>query len=196
MILQQELEHRTKNNFTLAASLLELQKRREKNPDVAEGLDQAIARIHSFASAYANLAQSHGEGASVAMDRYLVEVVDRVTRGAFHDNVAVEVEAAPSVMPREVAVAIGLFTNEALTNCAKYAFPDGREGRIAVRFSHDGSAWSLNIHDDGVGEGATQAGSTGIGTRLLEAFARQAEADYEVDVTSRGRVVRLASAPA
>ncbi|MFB0612733.1 sensor histidine kinase [Aurantiacibacter poecillastricola] len=193
--LQAELEHRTKNNFALAASLLEMQKRREQMPEVAAALEQAIARIHSFASAYSNLALRQGEGAMVAMQDYLVDVVDRVTRGAFLDNVKVEIETGnePVIMPRETAVAIGLFTNEALTNCAKYAFPDGRDGVVKVRFDARQGQWSLAIEDDGVGDAGQVETSTGIGERLFAAFAQQAQADYRVEAKSTGRALHLAS---
>ena len=194
-MLQQELEHRTKNNFALAASLLEMQKRREEHPRVIAALEQAIARIHSFSSAYSNLALTQGEGAMVAMQDYLVDVVDRVTRGAFLDNVKVEVDFGSSnvTMPREVAVAIGLFTNEALTNCAKHAFPDGREGKVKVRFAGERDDWSLEINDDGIGTASDSENSTGIGERLFAAFAQQAGAKYHVDTTSGGRSLRLES---
>ena len=194
-LLQQELEHRTKNNFALAASLLEMQKRREQMPEVAAALEQAIARIHSFSSAYSNLALKQGEGSMVAMQDYLVDVVDRVTRGAFLDNVRVEVDTggANAIMPREVAVAIGLFTNEALTNCAKYAFPEGREGKVSVRFNGNSNEWSLAIEDDGVGTSASADGSSGIGERLFAAFAQQARAEYRVDARPGGRALHLAS---
>ncbi|MGB3794847.1 MAG: histidine kinase dimerization/phosphoacceptor domain -containing protein [Alteraurantiacibacter sp.] len=194
-MLQQELEHRTKNNFALAASLLEMQKRREQLPEVINALQQAIARIYSFSSAYSNLALQQGEGAMVAMEDYLVDVVDRVTQGAFLDNVQVEVniDSERHSMPREVAVAIGLFTNEALTNCAKYAFPDGRDGRVNVRFKGTGDEWSLAIEDNGIGTAGVSKDSTGIGERLFAAFAQQAGAQYHVDATPNGRSLRLAS---
>lgn len=194
-MLQQELEHRTKNNFALAASLLEMQKRRETLPEVTAALEQAIARIHSFSSAYANLAITQGEGAMVAMQDYLVDVVDRVTRGAFLDNVQVELEMGPNdvIMPREVAVAIGLFTNEALTNCAKYAFPDGRNGKVSIKFDSRDDNWLLAIEDDGIGTCEGGATSSGIGERLFAAFAQQAQAEYHVDARPGGRALRLSS---
>ncbi|QZH75801.1 MAG: DUF4118 domain-containing protein [Erythrobacter sp.] len=193
-LLQQELEHRTRNNFALAASLLETQKRREKSPEVAGALDLAITRIHSFASAYANLAHSQGEGAVISMRDYLVEVVDRVARGAFRENVTVDVEIGGNTrtMPREVAVAIGLFTNEALTNCAKYAFPDGRDGKVKVRFDGDQHEWTLAIADDGVGT-ADAVPSSGLGERLMVAFAQQARAAYRVEAGVTGRSLVLSS---
>ncbi len=194
-MLQQELEHRTKNNFALAASLLEMQKRREELPTVVTALEQAIARIHSFSSAYSNLALKQGEGAVVAMQDYLADVVDRVTQGAFLDNVKVETDYGSEnvTMPREVAVAIGLFTNEALTNCAKYAFPDGREGTVRVRFTGANDNWTLSIDDDGVGTMVHTANTSGIGERLFAAFASQARAQYEVHATEEGRSLRLAA---
>ncbi len=195
VMLQQELEHRTKNNFALAASLLEMQKRREQMPEVAAALEQAIARIHSFSSAYANLAMTQGEGAMVTMQDYLVDVVDRVTRGAFLENVKVEVDIGQErvTMPRETAVAIGLFTNEALTNCAKYAFPDGRDGQVSVRFDGNHADWRLEIQDNGVGTSGSDESSSGIGERLLAAFAQQAQAEYQIDARPGGRSLRLAS---
>ena len=194
ILLQQELEHRTKNNFALVASLLEHQKQREVHQSVDQAIDQAITRIHSFARAYANLAESQGEGSAVAMQPYLEDVVEKVAIGMFSDNVTVSLEATPHVLPRQVAVAIGLFTNEALTNCAKYAFPDGRDGRVAVRFDAGEDGWALEIHDDGMGQlAAGQSGSSGIGTRLLNAFANQAEARYEMETGDAGVRVRLSN---
>ncbi|RPF71055.1 sensor histidine kinase [Aurantiacibacter spongiae] len=199
IVLMQELEHRTKNNFALAASLLEMQKRRAGSQEVENALDTAIARIHSFAGAYANLAQTQGEGARVAMRDYLEDVVDRVGAGAFHDGITVNVEAANIYMPREIAVAIGLFTNEALTNCAKYAFPDDRKGRVEVAFRGRADDWTLEISDDGVGiAGAPDAlrgkDGGGVGTRLMDAFARQACATSDISLTDGGCRLVLASA--
>ncbi|AKH43928.1 two-component sensor histidine kinase [Altererythrobacter atlanticus] len=195
-ILLQELEHRTKNNFSLAASLLELQKRREDHPQVQDALDQALNRIHSFAHAYANLAESQGEGAIVAMQPYLTELVTKVTRGAFGENINVTLNVDECELPREVAVAIGLFTNEALTNCAKYAFPDEREGWVNVSLAVEQDGWCLRVEDDGIGQSdSSSAGaSSGVGTRLLDAFARQARAEYDLVVGPRGRHVSMAGA--
>lgn len=192
-LLMAELEHRTKNNFALVASLLQLQKRRNPNPAVGEALDLAIGRVHTFARAYANLADSQGEGSSVEMADYLEEIVCGVTEGAFHEDVRVSRDFASCELPRQIAVAIGLFVNEALTNCAKYAFPDGRAGRVAVRFSCDGNDWEVRVDDDGIGAAAgSDEGSTGMGHGLMQAFAAQAGGEYEAVAQDGGHCVRLA----
>ncbi|AKM09177.1 sensor histidine kinase [Croceicoccus naphthovorans] len=195
-MLMVELEHRTKNNFALVASLLELQKRRSADEAVVQALDQATGRVHTFARAYSNLVDTQGEGSSVEMDGYLSDVCARVTEGAFHDRVDVTWEVDSCTLRRQVAVAIGLFVNEALTNCAKYAFPDGREGRVEIRFtSSDADTWSLTIRDNGIGAGGapTSDGKGGMGAGLMQAFARQAMGQYSVEPQEGGHCVRLAS---
>lgn len=197
-MLLAELEHRTKNNFSLVASLLELQARRSGDPAVAAALEQATGRVHSFARAYANLADTQGEGSVVEMREYLEDVVERVTRGAFDSNVRVGRSIDACVLPRQVAVAIGLFTNEALTNCAKYAFADGRAGRVDVRFACVGNQWELTIIDDGLGKTATatsparSVGAPAMGAGLMQAFARQALATANELPQEHGHGVRLA----
>ena len=195
-VLLRELEHRTKNNFALVASLLSLQRRRHDNPEIAEALDQAIGRVDTFARAYENLKLTDAEGSYVPMRQYVGDVVSRVSAGSFHDLVEIEVRSSDCELPQQTAVAICLFINEALTNSAKYAFPDGAAGKVSVTFTGNEDNWELRVVDDGVGaadESRQQkaAGTAGMGVGLMEAFARQAEAEYFVGETARGRSVHL-----
>ncbi len=195
-MLMAELEHRTKNNFALVASLLSLQKRRLDDPAACAALDEAIGRVSTFASAYENLAAAHGEGVQVSMKDYLTEVVHRVAGAVFNDSVKVDAQIDDRSMPRQKAVAIGLFTNEVLTNAAKYAFPDRHDGRITLSFRCDGEAWQLKIEDNGIGDAGPQKRLSekdrpGLGAGLMKAFAQQAEADHEVVIRETGRTVTL-----
>lgn len=194
-VLLAEMEHRTKNNFALVASLLEIQKRRESAPGVKLAFDDAIGRVRTFADAYSHLADEQGDGAHVDMQPYLKRLIERVGSAAFADNVSITHEISDISIARETAVAIGLFTNEALTNCAKYAFPDGGGGTVYVGFVARDEAWTLTIRDDGAGTTATPAedSSGGIGSSLLGAFARQAGARHEVHRSERGFTVELVS---
>ena len=196
-LLLEELEHRTKNNFALVVSLLETQKRSESNPAIQRASEIATSRIHSFARAYTNLAESQGEGGAVSVRPYLREVVTHFSDGGFHESVKVSFHSDECSLAREVAVAIGLFTNEALTNCAKYAFADGRAGQVKVRFDCGAhQQWELVVADDGIGEppAGEDRQQSGLGTKLMAAFAQQARAKYSIDTSERGRTVRLTSA--
>lgn len=198
-MLMSELEHRTKNNFALVASLLSLQKRRLDDPASVAALDEAIGRVRTFAGAYANLTASHGEGVHVEMNEYLTEVVRRIAAGAFGHDVQIEIDIETCSIPRQTAVAVGLFANEALTNAAKYAFPErGAQAqtvnpKIHVNFRTEDSGWTLSIADNGVGDAGErpESGKPGLGMGLMSAFAQQAEAEHDTVIGKTGRTVIL-----
>lgn len=193
-MLMAELEHRTKNNFALVASLLSLQARRHADPQVGVALEQAIGRIHTFAQAYEKLALAQGCDGMIAMREYVHGVASRTAAAMLPGEVAVVVEASDCLLPQQVAVAIGLFFNEALTNCAKYAFPEGRPGRISLGFHSDEDGWHAFVTDDGVGEKSPlPASRTGLGQNLMKAFAQQARAQYEYSAGPNGCHVSLRS---
>ena len=194
-MLMAELEHRTKNNFALVASLLSLQKRRLADPASVAALDEAIGRVSTFAGAYANLAATHGEGVHVDMHEYLTDVVQRVARGAFESKVAVATDIDQCSIPRQTAVAVGLFANEALTNAAKYAFPEAHDGKVDIAFKCHEKGWTLTISDNGIGNAQNvrrdKAAKPGLGTGLMAAFAQQAGADHESRISEKGRTLIL-----
>jgi two-component sensor histidine kinase len=71
-------------------------------------------------------------------------------------------------------VPLTLFTVEALTNAFKHAYPVGaRGGLIRLTLLPVGNGkLRLAIEDDGTGV-EQEAGGTGIGSRLIQAFAHQ-----------------------
>ncbi|GGC00144.1 hypothetical protein GCM10011494_18390 [Novosphingobium endophyticum] len=193
-ILMAEMEHRTKNNFALVASLLSLQARDQGDPAVAAALDQAIGRIRTFAQAYDNLALIAGGDSEMPMQHYVRDVVKRISASIIPDHISVKVEAGECVLPQQVAVAIGLFLNEALTNCVKYAFPNGEQGNIRVEFTGSDQGWEVSVTDNGVGEADPKhANPSGLGQNLMRAFAQQANARYDYSVSPGGCRVALCS---
>ncbi|MCO6186506.1 sensor histidine kinase [Rhizobium sp. L1K21] len=197
-MLMQELEHRTKNNFAMVAALLEMQKRGLEDEEVIAALNQAIGRVHAFATAYSVIIPhetADNEHFPVNMRQYLHDIVSPLASASFSENVAVSLDAEKGDLPHRVAVAIGLFVNEALTNCAKYAFPDGRAGKVCIAFSAGQDKWQLTVSDDGVGHDThAREKRNSIGTSLMKAFAVQAEAEYEVLTAETGHSVRLSGA--
>lgn len=193
-LLMEELTHRTKNNFAMAAALLDLQRRGESDPEVRQKLDEASARIHSFAEAYALLAQDQGEGADLDLGPYLERIVERVRTAAFQHNVTFDTAFADIKLPRSLAVPVGLYVNEGLTNCSKYAFPDGRPGRVRVVLDGHRADWRLVIEDNGVGAAAgTANGKPGLGSRLMETFAKQGALQHEAVLDENGCRLSLSS---
>ncbi len=195
--LMAELQHRTKNNFALVASMIELQKRRQDNPAAAAALEDAANRVFSFSRAYAQLAVESADRKEGAIDMasYLEDVVNHLVHASFDDNVKVECRIAPIPLPRDQAVAIGLFLNEALTNAAKYAFGDGRDGELTILLAGSTSDWRLEVRDNGAGTAATSDSDGGLGKSLMRTFAHQAGAEQDIEVNERGCRVTLARLP-
>src|SRR3546814_12572405 len=72
----------------------------------------------------------------------------------------------------EHAVTLGLIVNELATNAVKYAFPTGT-GQIALGFGHRDGEVVLTVSDDGVGSLASRSTGSNLGSRFVDAFARQ-----------------------
>ena len=92
------------------------------------------------------------------------------------------------------AVPLALVVTEAVSNALKYAFPGGRQGRIAVHLTEDGGFVRLEIQDDGVGipagKSETETGTRdGIGLQLIRGFSRQLGATLDVQEGNGTRYV-------
>ncbi|MEL7691444.1 sensor histidine kinase [Citromicrobium bathyomarinum] len=195
--LMAELQHRTKNNFALVASMIELQKRRQDNPAAAAALEDAANRVFSFSRAYAQLAVDGADRKEGAIDMasYLEDVIDHLVHASFDENVTVNRRIAAIPLPRDQAVAIGLFLNEALTNAAKYAFGDGRKGELTITLDGTASDWRLDVRDNGAGDAATSDSDGGLGRSLMRTFAQQAGAEQDIEVNDQGCRVTLTRLP-
>jgi two-component sensor histidine kinase len=108
---------------------------------------------------------------TVEMDRYLGELCRRLgdsLRGV--RPIAIRVEADNVEIPSTKAVPIGIITNELVTNCLKYAFPDRRVGMVIVRLRQSGDI-HLVVEDDGVG--CAENAPEGSGSILMQLMIRQ-----------------------
>ncbi|MFC7557285.1 sensor histidine kinase [Pseudoroseomonas wenyumeiae] len=96
-------------------------------------------------------------------------------------QVEVEVEAdEEAVWAPDVVIPLGLIVGEALTNAFKYAFPEGRRGRILVDLSlADGGLARLRIEDDGIGLPPSRRQGA-LGLKLIETLAQQIQGKVEL----------------
>jgi two-component sensor histidine kinase len=111
---------------------------------------------------------------------------------ANRDQLALEVNAGESVTAANVSVSLGLIATELVISALKPAFPGHRPGRVLVSYRSDASGWSLSIEDDGVGmPAALESARTGLGTRSVEALAKQLNARVENADTNPGAMVSI-----
>lgn len=174
-VLLQELQHRVANSLQIIASVLMQSARRVQSDETRGYLRDAHHRIMSVASMQRQLAVTR-QG-SVELRPYFTELCASIGASMIrdHDKVSIEVDIDETAVMAETSVSLGLIVTELVINALKHALPDGRDGRIVVRYAtQDGGDWVLSVADDGVGMTAQSATpKAGLGTNIVEALATQ-----------------------
>lgn len=171
-LMFRELQHRVGNDFALVSGLLDLQRRKSNDPETRTALEQAMARVRSISRIHKEIYALPGSE-DVDLRRYLRGLCDGLIEAALPPaGLRLTCECTQAHMPREAALAVGLAANELVINAVKHAFPEGRDGSIAVTFARSAAGWRLSVTDDGIGMPAIQRRS-GLGTGLIEQFVRQ-----------------------
>lgn len=181
-----EVDHRTKNNFQIAASLLLSHAVRFDDPRLRDEMKHAAGRLQSLASVYSNMALSSSNISTVLLHDHLRDVCHRIKDGMLPAGVSLSFDAELTEVPAQTAVAIALIVNECLTNAAKHAFPQGM-GAVAICLRNDVGRVIVSIEDDGVGHDPRT--SAGTGSKLAQLLARSLNAQFQVSsghTTDRG----------
>ncbi len=191
----EEFDHRVKNNFTLVAALLDMQRRRAGDGETADALASALARVESIARAHRHLYRGTAAPGEVDMAAYIHELCAALEEALFlRGAITLDCAAAHAALPRDRAVSIGLIVNELVTNAAKHAFGDRVDGAIKVVFEARGTGWRLIVADNGEGISpvaiAKRRGG-GLGHRLIEGFVRQARGTIRTESGPDGTTVRV-----
>jgi two-component sensor histidine kinase len=180
------MDHRTRNNFQIVTSLLQLQSNRSASEEVKAALKEASERLQAVSAVYAALAPSSQNLAAIRLQDQLEEMCGQIRRGILPEGITLTTELEPMLVPHETAVAIGIIVNELVTNACKHAFPDGR-GSIAVRASRTAEGARIEVADDGRGMPAGPE-KKGLGTRLVAAFVQRVRGKAEVRSSDKGSV--------
>jgi chemotaxis protein methyltransferase CheR len=111
-----------------------------------------------------------------------------------NQGIAIEVVADEGTLQTSGAVSLGLIVTELIINAIKYAFPSDRaSARIRVTFEMAKSDWKLTVSDNGVGRsrGEDAPESTGLGTALIGALAKQLNAQITEGSSRKGLTVEV-----
>lgn len=172
--MMKEAHHRVRNSLMLASSLVQMQAR-DAPPDVAEAMARLQGRLSSIGLVHQALYTDEREG-DVDLAVYLKTLSHELwsALGLNERNVALRLDLAPATIPAEQATPVGLIVSEAVTNSVKYAF-ETRSGEITISCEPHGVEEILvTVKDDGPGvTSASSSGSTGLGSGLIQALARQ-----------------------
>ena len=151
-VLLKEIHHRVKNNLQIIASLLTCSRNLSRMPDGKRMLSGMNTRVRSIAAIH-ELLYAASDFSRIEFSGYVNNLVRDVVGlyGRRATQVHVSIEADPILLQITEAVPCGLIVNELLTNALKHAFPEGRPGKIKIKFHSTDGECLLEVGDNGVG---------------------------------------------
>jgi len=192
-VLLKEIHHRVKNNLAVISSLLGMKADTTGNAEAKRALEESCERVQSMA-----LIHEHLYG-SDHLDRInFSEYAEQLVNGLYpafvsgSGRIQMVLHLEPAELGIERAVPCALILNELLSNVFKYAFPEGRSGRVVVSFhAAESGELELAVEGDGVGLPAgSLGGSAGsLGLRIVGILARQLDGRLEQEACAGTRIV-------
>jgi PAS domain S-box-containing protein len=185
-LLIEEISHRVKNSLALVSALLSLQARTVENGPRA-ALEDAASRVHAVATVHDQLWRQ-ADAREIDLAPFLSNLGAALATTAPHHATIVDVE--PAVVSADMAVPIGLFVNELVTNAYKHGFAEGEKGevRIAGARMPDGR-YQLDVSDTGRGLPADfdlERSRSSLGIRVITSLAKRLDGELSAERTDPG----------
>jgi two-component system, sensor histidine kinase PdtaS len=189
-VLNQEVNHRVKNNLAFMTSLLEMQARRTDNIETKQLLKESESRLKTLSLVHANLFNK-ADTTNLNLNVYLSQIVQHLQQYyALPDKVLhFNINFINNEVEAEDAMRLGLIVNELVTNSVKHAFTNISNPTIDISTTQDKSGKIyLEYKDNGPGitdkNDRNQAmKETSLGTKLIELLTKQLDEKYII--TSR-----------
>lgn len=118
-LLNKEIQHRVKNNLHMIYSLLQMQERKNGQPEVIAQLRQARLRVEAIAALNSQLAQ---EDTPLDLNRYIATMVETVVH-CYEKPVVTQLDVDLVALDRVQYLPLALILTEWITNSMKYAVP-------------------------------------------------------------------------
>ncbi|CAN5394478.1 hypothetical protein BH09BAC5_BH09BAC5_08610 [soil metagenome] len=187
-VLLKEVHHRVKNNLQVISSILNLQSSYVKDKRTLEILLESQNRIKSMAFVHESLYQTK-DFSNISFREY----VENISRNLVHSYAATD---SPPVLNLnlddiqlnlDTAIPCGLIINELLTNSLKYAFPNGKAGKIDIEIREKAGKVTMSISDNGIGlpEKIDFRNTESLGLQLVVSLVEQINGKIKLD-TKKG----------
>ena len=172
-LLLREIHHRVKNNLQAVQSIIQLQR-------LPADIQRSLAdRISSMVAVHEQIYR-RDEFSRLSARDLVASVVEKLV-SAYGASVTVDYDIDDLSVSTDNATPLALLTSELLTNILKYAFPDGRKGRISIALKALGERRArLTIRDNGIGFDP-EAVQQGMGSRLIRGVVNQLNGTYAFD---------------
>lgn len=175
--LNQEMQHRIKNNLQILSSILKLQTGDLKNSEAREALKVEESRVNAMALVH-QLLYSNQDKKQINVKKYISELCQYLERSFIMSNNSIEIERDVEDIMIDVdqMMSIGLIINELITNSIKHAFKEISLPYIKIRLKElESRKLFLEVADNGNGipEVDMKKKSDSFGMRLVEILTKQ-----------------------
>lgn len=178
VLLFREIHHRVKNNLQSVQSLVRMQ-----DMPIGARIDLQ-SRLSAMAAMHEHIYRNDRYEDIDAHD--LIPVVVNEVVHAYGANVELSYDIDRVAIDRDHATPLSLLLSELVTNALKYAFSDGRKGRISLILRDSGSGrCHLVVADNGIGIGPIPDAPVSMGLRLIRGVVSQMGGTYRF-VTAEG----------
>jgi two-component sensor histidine kinase len=195
-LLMKEVDHRVKNSLQIVSSLLHLQAKTAGA--AASQFYDAAARVAAIATVHQQLHRYDDVG-TVALDRFLIELCQGITSASSSPDRTwpLIVDAGPIIIATDIAVPLALIVNELVTNAIQHSRPASESGSVHIVLKQQEDNFSISVSDPGGGPPAAQTADlgtrhAGLGTRIVDALARQINATVSRELSAAGYKVTVA----
>ncbi len=193
--LLKEIHHRVKNNLQLVSSLLQLQSKKFKDPEIIKAMEEGQGRVKSMAIIHEMLYQNENI-INIPFKSYLQSLVQNIniSFGESANDIKVTMEVPDVAFNVDTAIPLGLIMNELIYNCFKYAFDEKQQGHVNISLKDRGAdSYVLNIVDNGKGlpDDFEQRKSKSLGLRLVTMLSKQLEGELAFESSEKGTSINI-----
>lgn len=177
-LLLREVHHRVKNHLAFLEAMLRMQSRNDPaDIDPVGVLTESVNRVKTMSRLYERLNHAQDDY-RVDLKHYLEGLVNELvkTTAPAGNDASSECRIEEASTDVDTAIAIGLVTNELVTNTLKHAITDvGGATRIRVELRQTDTEFMLEVSDSGPGvpENFLDRNRASLGIQLVTAVAEQ-----------------------
>jgi two-component sensor histidine kinase len=182
-----------KNNLQMISALLYLHGKSVEDSSAQEALLESQNRVQSMAMIHQNLYQDENL-LGVSVKSYLDKLLNHLIASYNIEKERIDVQTQIEVdhLDVDTIVPLALIINELISNSLKYAFRDGRHGKIDVSVRQADSVIHLVVKDNGMGlpAGFDMQDSPNFGYKLIQILSERLNAKLSA-VSENGAKISL-----
>ncbi|MBN2519346.1 MAG: GAF domain-containing protein [Bacteroidales bacterium] len=179
-----EISHRTKNNYHILSSLLQIQALRLNSDEAFEIVNSIASRIMSFSMLHDKLDQSKIEQKEeVILEDYLYDLGTNILIQYVSNDYKFDISKNIIIVNFDKALTIGMIINELITNSIKYAYPNEEQVNIQILINKEkDNIINLKYQDNGIGlpENYKKLAKNSLGLKIIESCVTQLSGKLKV----------------